>query len=162
MVNKHDNLAHGNFKFSNSVHFHDDSVLETNPWREDSKPVYVLATSDNHLWTMKTRRSRKWEFIDAVTFSLSRVCNLLNSMNCWCYLSLSSAVKSKGNLESFSQTEGVLELELNRSTLAPSLTWLSKISEREYWWVVYWLEMNSWGHVLHRQLPCFLWLSNTF
>ncbi|AQL09408.1 hypothetical protein ZEAMMB73_Zm00001d048334 [Zea mays] len=33
-------------------------VLETNPWREDSKPVYVLATSDNHLWTMKTRRSR--------------------------------------------------------------------------------------------------------
>ncbi|CAL4912758.1 unnamed protein product [Urochloa decumbens] len=33
-------------------------VLETNPWREDSKPVYVLARSDNHLWTMKTRRSR--------------------------------------------------------------------------------------------------------
>ncbi|CAL4929260.1 unnamed protein product [Urochloa decumbens] len=33
-------------------------VLETNPWREDSKPVYVLARSENHLWTMKTRRSR--------------------------------------------------------------------------------------------------------
>ncbi|XP_062210021.1 uncharacterized protein LOC133911678 [Phragmites australis] len=33
-------------------------VLETNPWREDSKPVYVLARSDNHLWTMKTRRNR--------------------------------------------------------------------------------------------------------
>ncbi|GJN30397.1 hypothetical protein PR202_gb18701 [Eleusine coracana subsp. coracana] len=33
-------------------------VLETNPWREDSKPVYVLARSDNLLWTMKTRRSR--------------------------------------------------------------------------------------------------------
>ncbi|KAJ1298622.1 hypothetical protein BS78_01G467900 [Paspalum vaginatum] len=33
-------------------------VLETNPWREDSKPVYVLARSDSHLWTMKTRRSR--------------------------------------------------------------------------------------------------------
>ncbi|PAN51395.1 hypothetical protein PAHAL_9G591000 [Panicum hallii] len=33
-------------------------VLETNPWREDSKPVYVLARSDNQLWTMKTRRSR--------------------------------------------------------------------------------------------------------
>ncbi|CAN6290544.1 unnamed protein product [Urochloa humidicola] len=33
-------------------------VLETNPWREGSKPVYVLARSDNHLWTMKTRRSR--------------------------------------------------------------------------------------------------------
>ncbi|KAL5218434.1 hypothetical protein ABZP36_019118 [Zizania latifolia] len=32
-------------------------VLETNPWREDSKPVYVLARRDNHLWTMKTRRS---------------------------------------------------------------------------------------------------------
>lgn len=47
--------------------FHDGSVLETNPWREDSKPVYVLARSDNHLWTMKTRRSRKWELIDTVT-----------------------------------------------------------------------------------------------
>ncbi|XP_062216689.1 uncharacterized protein LOC133916843 [Phragmites australis] len=33
-------------------------VLETNPWREDSKPVYVLARRDNHLWTMKTRRNR--------------------------------------------------------------------------------------------------------
>ncbi|RLN39926.1 uncharacterized protein C2845_PM01G04230 [Panicum miliaceum] len=33
-------------------------VLETNPWREDSKPVYVLARSDSQLWTMKTRRSR--------------------------------------------------------------------------------------------------------
>ncbi|CAN6296381.1 unnamed protein product [Urochloa humidicola] len=33
-------------------------VLETNPWREGSKPVYVLARRDNHLWTMKTRRSR--------------------------------------------------------------------------------------------------------
>ncbi|KAG2554481.1 uncharacterized protein LOC120647186 [Panicum virgatum] len=33
-------------------------VLETNPWREDSKPVYVLARNDNQLWTMKTRRSR--------------------------------------------------------------------------------------------------------
>ncbi|KAG8097004.1 hypothetical protein GUJ93_ZPchr0013g34165 [Zizania palustris] len=33
-------------------------VLETNPWREDSKPVYVLARRDNHLWTMKTRWSR--------------------------------------------------------------------------------------------------------
>lgn len=43
------------------------------------------------------------------------------------------SAKLKGNLESFSQTEGVLELELNQSTLAPSLTWLLKISEREYW-----------------------------
>ncbi|XP_009409134.2 uncharacterized protein LOC103991408 [Musa acuminata AAA Group] len=33
-------------------------VLEANPWREDSKPVYVLAQRDNQLWTMKTRRSR--------------------------------------------------------------------------------------------------------
>ncbi|XP_008777622.1 uncharacterized protein LOC103697527 isoform X1 [Phoenix dactylifera] len=33
-------------------------VLESNPWREDSKPVYVLAQRDNQLWTMKTRRSR--------------------------------------------------------------------------------------------------------
>ncbi|KAJ4750591.1 plant/protein [Rhynchospora pubera] len=33
-------------------------VLEKNPWREDTKPVYVLTQRDNHLWTMKTRRSR--------------------------------------------------------------------------------------------------------
>ncbi|XP_078164751.1 plant/protein [Carex rostrata] len=33
-------------------------VLEKNPWREDAKPVYVLTQRDNHLWTMKTRRSR--------------------------------------------------------------------------------------------------------
>ncbi|XP_072991437.1 uncharacterized protein [Typha latifolia] len=33
-------------------------VLESNPWREDSKPVYVLTQRDNQIWTMKTRRSR--------------------------------------------------------------------------------------------------------
>lgn len=33
-------------------------VLETNPWREQPKPVYVLARRDNQLWTMKTRRNR--------------------------------------------------------------------------------------------------------
>ncbi|KAM0849855.1 hypothetical protein ACQ4PT_053468 [Festuca glaucescens] len=33
-------------------------VLETNPWREQPKPVFVLARRDNQLWTMKTRRNR--------------------------------------------------------------------------------------------------------
>ncbi|XP_039145108.1 uncharacterized protein LOC120282369 [Dioscorea cayenensis subsp. rotundata] len=33
-------------------------VVETNPWREDSKPVYVLTQRENQLWTMKTRRNR--------------------------------------------------------------------------------------------------------
>ncbi|KAK1289910.1 hypothetical protein QJS10_CPB18g01457 [Acorus calamus] len=33
-------------------------VLETNPWREESKPVYVLTQRENQLWTMKTRRNR--------------------------------------------------------------------------------------------------------
>ncbi|GLJ51128.1 hypothetical protein SUGI_1088380 [Cryptomeria japonica] len=33
-------------------------VLEANPWREDSKPVYVLAQGENQLWTMRTRRAR--------------------------------------------------------------------------------------------------------
>ncbi|WOL09401.1 hypothetical protein Cni_G18154 [Canna indica] len=33
-------------------------VVETNPWREDTKPVYVLTQRDNQLWTMKTRQSR--------------------------------------------------------------------------------------------------------
>ncbi|KAG6479147.1 hypothetical protein ZIOFF_062608 [Zingiber officinale] len=32
-------------------------VLETNPWREATKPVYVLTQRDNQLWTMKTRRN---------------------------------------------------------------------------------------------------------
>ncbi|XP_061369702.1 uncharacterized protein LOC133312507 isoform X1 [Gastrolobium bilobum] len=33
------------------------SVLDANPWREDSKPVYVLTQKENQLCTMKTRRS---------------------------------------------------------------------------------------------------------
>ena len=35
------------------------SVLETNPWRETSKPVYVLTHRENQLCTMKTRRNRR-------------------------------------------------------------------------------------------------------
>ena len=42
-------------------------------------------------------------------------------------------MKSKGNLECFSQGEEVQGLGLNQSTLAPSLVWLLKISQREYW-----------------------------
>ncbi|KAK4841757.1 hypothetical protein QYF36_009996 [Acer negundo] len=33
-------------------------VLEANPWREASKPVYVLTHRENQLCTMKTRRNR--------------------------------------------------------------------------------------------------------
>ncbi|KAF5752086.1 hypothetical protein HS088_TW02G01107 [Tripterygium wilfordii] len=33
-------------------------VLEANPWRDTSKPVYVLTQNENQLCTMKTRRSR--------------------------------------------------------------------------------------------------------
>ncbi|XP_071706951.1 uncharacterized protein [Rutidosis leptorrhynchoides] len=33
-------------------------VLEANPWREDSKPVYVLTRKENELCTMKTRMNR--------------------------------------------------------------------------------------------------------
>ncbi|KAK9105138.1 hypothetical protein Scep_021982 [Stephania cephalantha] len=33
-------------------------LLETNPWREHSKPVYVLTQRENQLCTMKTRRNR--------------------------------------------------------------------------------------------------------
>ncbi|CAN6484490.1 unnamed protein product [Victoria cruziana] len=33
-------------------------VLDANPWKEMSKPVYVLTQRQNQLWTMKTRRSR--------------------------------------------------------------------------------------------------------
>ncbi|GJT88116.1 hypothetical protein Tco_1069833 [Tanacetum coccineum] len=34
-------------------------VLEANPWREDSKPVYVLTRRENQLCTMKTRMNRR-------------------------------------------------------------------------------------------------------
>nr|GMD25632.1 uncharacterized protein LOC109166283 [Ipomoea batatas] len=33
-------------------------VLEANPWRETSKPVYVLTHRENQLCTMKTRRNQ--------------------------------------------------------------------------------------------------------
>ncbi|KDP41241.1 hypothetical protein JCGZ_15648 [Jatropha curcas] len=33
-------------------------VLDVNPWRETSKPVYVLTHRENQLCTMKTRRNR--------------------------------------------------------------------------------------------------------
>ena len=33
------------------------SVLDDNPWRETSKPVYVLTQKENQLCTMKTRRN---------------------------------------------------------------------------------------------------------
>lgn len=33
-------------------------VLEANPWRESSKPVYVLTHNENQICTMKTRRNR--------------------------------------------------------------------------------------------------------
>ncbi|KAL9389127.1 hypothetical protein Peur_017732 [Populus x canadensis] len=33
-------------------------VLDANPWRETSKPVYVLTQRENQLCTMKTRRNR--------------------------------------------------------------------------------------------------------
>ncbi|QHO12114.1 uncharacterized protein DS421_15g504070 [Arachis hypogaea] len=33
-------------------------LLDSNPWRETSKPVYVLTQKENQLWTMKTRRNR--------------------------------------------------------------------------------------------------------
>ncbi|GAA0167137.1 hypothetical protein LIER_22137 [Lithospermum erythrorhizon] len=33
-------------------------VLEANPWRESSKPVYVLTQRENQLCTMKTRQTR--------------------------------------------------------------------------------------------------------
>lgn len=36
------------------------SVLDANPWRETSKPVYVLTQRENQLCTMKTRRNRRF------------------------------------------------------------------------------------------------------
>lgn len=33
-------------------------VLDSNPWRESAKPVYVLAQKEDKLYTMRTRRAR--------------------------------------------------------------------------------------------------------
>ncbi|EFJ13995.1 hypothetical protein SELMODRAFT_46931, partial [Selaginella moellendorffii] len=38
-------------------------VLDSNPWRDDSKAVYVLAEEENQLITMRTRRERRWDFL---------------------------------------------------------------------------------------------------
>ncbi|CAN1794240.1 hypothetical protein LINPERHAP1_LOCUS20241 [Linum perenne] len=40
-------------------------VLESNPWRETSKPVYVLTHRDNQLCTMKTRRTRRCSEVES-------------------------------------------------------------------------------------------------
>lgn len=45
-------------QFEQSMDSSSYDVLETNPWREDSKPVYVLAQEENKLLTMRTRRAR--------------------------------------------------------------------------------------------------------
>lgn len=37
------------------------TVLDSNPWRETSKPVYVLTQKENQLCTMKTRRNRRFD-----------------------------------------------------------------------------------------------------
>ncbi|XP_050203330.1 uncharacterized protein LOC126653472 [Mercurialis annua] len=41
-----------------SFHTSTYDVLESNPWRETSKPVYVLTHRENQLCTMKTRTNR--------------------------------------------------------------------------------------------------------
>ncbi|KAK9114302.1 hypothetical protein Syun_021099 [Stephania yunnanensis] len=48
------------FKFKKDIVFEGilHMMLETNPWREHSKPVYVLTQRENQLCTMKTRRNR--------------------------------------------------------------------------------------------------------
>lgn len=45
-------------QFEQSVDTTSYDVLEANPWREDPKPVYVLAQEENKLLTMRTRRER--------------------------------------------------------------------------------------------------------
>eukprot|EP00249_Psilotum_nudum_P013989 c24610_g1_i1 orf=548-1429(-) len=45
-------------QYEQSIDSSSYDVLEVNPWREDSKSVYVLAQDENILLTMRTRRSR--------------------------------------------------------------------------------------------------------
>lgn len=50
------------------------TVLEANPWRESSKPVYVLTHRENQLCTMKTRRNRRSAlFTFGVLFSIGYI-----------------------------------------------------------------------------------------
>lgn len=49
-------------------HFYSCTVLEANPWRETSKPVYVLTHRENQLCTMKTRRNRRYLMVWCSTF----------------------------------------------------------------------------------------------
>ncbi|XP_026657076.1 uncharacterized protein LOC103697527 isoform X2 [Phoenix dactylifera] len=79
-------------------------VLESNPWREDSKPVYVLAQRDNQLWTMKTRRSR-------------RSVKLKGSLICY------SLKEESGDQQ--------LAIKLHIQVLAQNFTCLLKISGKE-------------------------------
>ncbi|KAL2643796.1 hypothetical protein R1flu_011383 [Riccia fluitans] len=45
-------------QFEQNVESSSYDVLESNPWRDSSKPVYVLAQDENRLLTMRTRRAR--------------------------------------------------------------------------------------------------------
>lgn len=69
-------------------------MLEANPWREDSKPVYILTHRENQLCTMKTRRNRRSDLVPCAIF-------LLN--NCYCF---------PGSFFAFSDSEVERELGL--------------------------------------------------
>ncbi|KAL3696674.1 hypothetical protein R1sor_010750 [Riccia sorocarpa] len=45
-------------QFEQNVESSSYDVLESNPWRDSSKPVYVLAQDENRLLTMRTRLAR--------------------------------------------------------------------------------------------------------
>lgn len=64
-----------NFFSSNFLFLLLSSVLDANPWREISKPVYVLTQKENQLCTMKTRRKIKCDSLYPVVFSLNNIWN---------------------------------------------------------------------------------------
>ena len=104
------------------------SVLESNPWRDDTKPVYVLTHNENQLCTMKTRQNRR--FNSDLFISVWRTFYIENNLSCLLYC----AVKLKRNLDyCFPKGENEdweSEIRLNNQGAAPTLTCLLKILGR--------------------------------
>ncbi|PKU77130.1 hypothetical protein MA16_Dca001736 [Dendrobium catenatum] len=68
-------------------------VLDHNPWREGSKPVFVLTQGNNQLCTMKTRQSRRFGWICII---LS--CRKQNNNKCWLLIFCSEVERELGLL----------------------------------------------------------------
>jgi hypothetical protein len=112
------------------------SVLDDNPWREASKPVYVLTQKENQLCTMKTRRNIRCDSLFSCSFFSSNIWNFSNpdftfyvtaklkESLAYCFLK-----EATGELQ--------LEIRLNKLREGQNFQCRLKILERECWYVFY-------------------------